>query len=204
MLKTNNLNLYLICYGLLKKKSLNLNLLLKSFFYRDIKLIFLKYLNKIFIQEQLLIIRLFFINFYFFKANKHTQIKKNFNFMFLNFKKFFSFFKNFFNIYNNINNLYFFRLKLRGLGFALKRYSKYLFSFVMAVNHFFYFFVPYNILIKKKKKHIICLSLDLSKLNVLFWNLLFIKKHNVYVRTKKINGFVKTNFIRFVRKKYKL
>lgn len=184
-----------------RNKSLNLNFLLKNFLYRDIELVFIKTLNRLIIQENILIIRLFFINLYFFKL---TEKQNSLNFIFLNFKKFFSFFKNFFNIYNNINNLYFFRLKLKGLGFYLKRYSKYLFSFSMAVNHFFYFFIPTVFLVKKKKKHIICLSLNLVKLNILFWNLLFVKKHNVYVRTKKINGFVKTNFIRFVRKKYKL
>lgn len=202
MFKNIKLNKHIVSGAKLTKKSLNLNFLLKNFLYRDIELIFFKNANKIFMQEHILVIRLFFINFYFFKLIHEN--KKNLNFIFLNFNKFFSFFKNFFNLYNNINNLYFFRLKLKGLGFVLKRYSKYVFSFLMAVNHFFYFFVPNIILIKKKKKHIICLSLDLVKLNILFWNLLFIKKHNVYVRTKKINGFVKTNFIRFVRKKYKL
>lgn len=201
MLQYKNKKLLLLNILSLKKKSLNLNLLLKNFLYRNIELIFVKNTNKIFIQENGLFIKLYIVNLYFFKLLTSVN---NLNFVFLNFKKFFSFFKNFFNIYNMINNLYFFRLKLKGLGFVLKRYSKYLFSFLMAVNHFFYFFVPNIFLIKKKKKHIICLSLDLSKLNILFWNLLFIKKHNVYVRTKKVNGFVKTNFIRFVRKKYKL
>ena len=74
----------------------------------------------------------------------------------------------------------------------------------MAVNHFYYFFAPNFFLLKKKKRNIICLSIDLMRLNILFWHLLFIKKHNVYVRTKKVNGFIKINFIRFVRKKYKL
>lgn len=150
----------------LNKKSLNVNFLLKNFLYREIELIFFKNINKFFIQEKFLIIRLFFVNLFFFKIFNGNV--KNFNFLFLDFKKFFSFLKNFFNIYNNINNLYFFRLKLRGLGFVLKRYSKYLFSFLMAVNHFYYFFVPKIFLIKKKKKHIICLSLDLAKLNILF------------------------------------
>jgi len=166
MIKNNNINLYLMTCNKLKKKSLNLNFLLKNFLYRDIELIFFKNANKIFLQEQILVIRLFFINFYFFKSIENN--KKNLNFVFLNFKKFFSFFKNFFNIYNNINNLYFFRLKLKGLGFVLKRYSKYVFSILMAVNHFYYFFVSNIVLIKKKKKHIIFLSLDLVKLNILF------------------------------------
>jgi len=166
MIKNNNINLYLMTCNKLKKKSLNLNFLLKNFLYRDIELIFFKNANKIFLQEQILVIRLFFINFYFFKSIENN--KKNLNFVFLNFKKFFSFFKNFFNIYNNINNLYFFRLKLKGLGFVLKRYSKYVFSFLMAVNHFYYFFVLNIVLIKKKKKNIIFLYLNLFKLNNLY------------------------------------
>lgn len=200
MLKLNKKNLYLISDLKFKKKSLNINFLLNNFLYRDIQLIFYKDANKFFLQEKFLVIRLFFLNLYFFKNIQNNTL----NFVFLEFKKFFSIFINFFNIYNNINNLYFFRLKLKGLGFVLKRYSKFLFSFLMAVNHHYYFFVPDIFLVKKKKKHLICLSLDLVKLNTFFWNLLFIKKHNVYVRTKKLNGFVKTNFIRFVRKKYKL
>lgn len=149
MFKLNNKNFYLINNRKLKKKSLNLNFLLQNFLYRDIELIFFKNTNKLFIQEKFLVVRLFFIHLYFFKIMMDDF--KNFNFIFLQFKKFFSFFINFFNIYNNINNLYFFRLKLKGLGFVLKRYSKYLFSFLMAVNHFYYFFVPEIFLVKKKK-----------------------------------------------------
>lgn len=195
------MNNYLCTNIKFRKKCLNLNILMKNFLYRDIEIIFLKNYNKILIKENFLVLRLFLVNYYFVKLLNNVN---NLSFIFLNFKKFFSFFINFLNIYNNLNKLYFFRLKLKGLGFVLKRYSKFLFSFLMAVNHFYYCFIPDNFLIKKKKKHIICISLDLSKLNLFFWNLLFIKKHNVYVRTKKLNGFVKTNFIRFVRKKYKL
>ena len=119
---SNNLNL--------KKKSLNLNFLLKNYLYKNIALIFFKNKNKLYIQGNLFVIRLYFINFYFLKLlSEKLNKKKKINFIFLQFKKFFSFFMNFFNIYNNMNNLYFFRLKLRGLGFVLKRYSKFLFSF---------------------------------------------------------------------------
>jgi hypothetical protein len=184
------------------KKSLNFYFLFNFFFYRNIQIFFFKKTNKIFLQEKNLIIRIFFVNLFFFKNLSVNYL--NINFLFIELKKYFSFFKNIWNVYNTIKNLYFFRLKLRGLGFVLKRYSKFLFSFLMAVNHFYYFFVPDFVFLKKKKKHIICLSIDNIRLNILFWHLLFIKKHNVYVRTKKLNGFIKNNFIRFIRKKYKL
>lgn len=166
MVYTIFLKLNIVDNLILNNKSLNLNFLLKNFLYREIELIFFKKFNKFFIQEQFLVIRLFFVNFFFLKIL--ISKFKNINFLFLNFEKFFSFFKIFFNIYSNIYNLYFFRLKLRGLGFILKRYSKYLFSFLMAVNHFYYFFIPKIFLIKKKRKYLICLSLDLAKLNILF------------------------------------
>lgn len=203
MYTINIINKKMVQFSILKKKSLNLNFLFNIFLYRNIKIYFFKKFNKIFMQEKDLIIRIFFVNFFFFKLLLKNNYE-NLNFLFLNYKKFFSFFSNFLNSYNNINCLYFFRLKLKGLGFVLKRYSKYLFSFLMAVNHFYYFFAPNFFLLKKKKRNIICLSIDLMRLNILFWHLLFIKKHNVYVRTKKVNGFIKINFIRFVRKKYKL
>ena len=163
MLKLIYENMYILNKVKEKKKSLCLNFLIKSFLYREVELIFIKNYNKIFIQENFLIIRFFFINVYFFK-----KINNIFSFLFINFKKFFLVFNNFFNIYNNMRKLYFFRLKLKGLGFILKRYSKFLFSFLMAVNHFYYFFISNNFLIKKKKKQIICLALNLSKLNILF------------------------------------
>lgn len=195
-----NINIYKLSN--LQKKSLNFTYLFNFFFNRNIQIFFSKKTNKIFLQENNIIIRLFFVNLFFFKTILNES--KNINFLFIKLKKFYSFFINLINVYNTTKNLYFFRLKLRGLGFVLKRYSKFLFSFVMAVNHFYYFFVPDFFFIKKKKKHIICLSIDNIRLNILFWHLLFIKKHNVYVRTKKLNGFIKNNFIRFIRKKYKL
>jgi len=136
----------------LKKKSPNLQILFNMFLYRNIQISFLKGTNKLFLQENLLVIRLYLIKNFFLKNSID-----NFNFLFLNWKNFYSFFINFLNTYRNINSLFFFRLKLKGLGFVLKRYSKYLFSFLMAVNHFYYFFAPNFFLIKKKKKNFIFL-----------------------------------------------
>lgn len=186
-----------------KKKYINLFVLFNQYFLKNIKIFFYKNKNKIFFQDGFFYINLYLVNFFFFKLKKNELIN-SVKLIFIQSKKFFFFILNFLNLYNNFYNLYFFRLKLKGLGFNLQRFSKFLFRFLMVVNHFYYFFVPKFLLFKKRKKHLICISLDLIKLNTFFWNLLYLKKHNVYVRTRKINGFVKVNFVRFVRKKYKL
>lgn len=141
---------------------------LKIFLFKNIKIYFLKKNNILFLQQNNLIIQLNLLKFFFLKNISKNINYKNFNFLFINLNNFKNFFIRFINIYSTFNYLYFFRLKLKGLGFVLKRHSKSLCSFLMAVNHFFYFFIPNFVLLKKKKKSIICLSLDLSRLNLLF------------------------------------
>jgi hypothetical protein len=68
----------------------------------------------------------------------------------------------------SMKKIFFFRLKLRGLGYSVRRFSKYLFSFFMAVSNRFYFHIPLNIFVKKRKKLFIFLSYDKIKLNTLF------------------------------------
>lgn len=138
-------------------------------------------------------------SFYFFKEK--TNLLK---FLFLKKKFWVSFINNFFNNYLHTKNIYFFRLKLKGLGFYVKRLSKYFLCFFMAVNHFFYYHLCNFVYLKKKKKHFIFLSNNLDKLNIIFWNLIFLKKHNVYVRIKGLSGFIKPNYVRFIKKKNKL
>ncbi len=136
----------------------------------------------------------------FFKKNKQKEI----SFLFTQKRSFFIFLKNFFQYYLDLNKVFFFRLRLRGLGYKVRRFSKSLLRFFMGVSNYYYFFLPNVIYLRKKKRHLILLSFDKVKLNIVFWNLFFLKKLNVYVRLKGLNGFVKPNFIRFIKKKYKL
>jgi hypothetical protein len=90
------------------------------------------------------------------------------SFLFLKKNLFFSFLKNFFLNYNRCKKIYFFRIKLKGLGFFLRRISLNLLCIFMALNHFFFFHLPKNIYLKKKKKHLLFLSNNLVKLNNVF------------------------------------
>lgn len=141
---------------------------------------------------------------YYYKIN---LIKKEVNSILFYFKskeKYISLLKNFLNNYKNVNRIFFFRVKLKGLGFYVRRLSKDLFYFFMALNHFFFLHKPKNVYIKKKKKTLIFLCSEKDYLMNIFWNLYFLKRHNVYVKTKNISGFLTPNYVRFVKKKNKL
>jgi len=148
--------------------------------------------------------------FYIFNLTKFFFIlnfaieKDNLKFLYIETDKYLNFFRNFFKFYMSIKKIFFFRLKLKGLGYSVRRFSKYLFSFFMAVSNRFYFHIPLNIFVKKRKKLFIFLSYNEIKLNTLFWNLLFLKKHNVYVRARYLSGFIKPNYLRLIKKKNKL
>lgn len=142
----------------------------------------------------------FYLPSFFFLKKKKSLLK----FIFLKKKYYFSFLKNFFVNYLYCKNIYFFRLKLKGLGFFVKRLSKSFLCFFMALNHYFYLNIANFVYLKKKKKHFMFISNKRDKLNIIFWNLMFLKKHNVYVRVKGIGGFIKPNLVRFIKKKNKL
>jgi len=81
---------------------------------------------------------------------------------------YFSFLKNFFFNYLYSKSIYFFRLKLKGLGFFVKRLSKSFLCFFLALNHYFYFNVAQFVYLKKKKRHFMFISYNKDKLNLIF------------------------------------
>jgi|SRR5690606_5298591 len=93
----------------------------------------------IFIKGKNGIVKIFLPNYYFFKKDNNK-----FFFNFLN--------KNYYNLiikqlFLNLKLFYKFfyiRLKLKGLGYRIRRYMQYLFRFFIGYNHYFYFFVPLN------------------------------------------------------------
>lgn len=171
----------------------------KEYLRHNLKIYFIDFLNILILKEMGYYFFFYLNNSYFVKQKENEM-----NLLFINRKNFFTFLKNFFRLYWVLNRVFFFRIKLKGLGYVSKRYSKSLLSFFMAVSHYYYFHLPSNIYLKKKKRHFIFLSYNKVDLYDLFWNLIFLKKLNVYVRSKGLNGFIKPNFIRFIKKKYKL
>lgn len=128
--------------------------------------------------------------FYFITLNKM-------NFIFLN-KWFFStFLKQFFCFYKIFYKMFFFRIKLKGLGYRIKKITSKLYRFFIAYNHYIYFYVCSNIFIWTKKRNLLAVSFDKMKLNDLFSHLLLLKKMDF---REKTNAFIVPKKILYIKK----
>jgi len=77
-------------------------------------------------------------------------LNNNFHFLFFIKEYFVSFIKHFFYMYNRVVKLFFFKLRLRGMGYYIKRMSDCFYKIFVANNHFFYFYVPNNVYIRRR------------------------------------------------------
>jgi len=112
---------------------------------------------------------------YFYKVTSNEIV-----FHFIN--KFFlrSFFSHLLRSCLYLFHLYFVRLRIKGLGYKIKKIASSLYVFFFGSINFFYFHVPSSVLVKTKKRRIIMLSNDLVTLKTLLAHLLLLKKLNVY------------------------
>lgn len=113
-----------------------------------------------------------------------TQDKLSFIFL----KNFFysSFFSQFISSYKQLFLFNFIKLRIKGLGYRIKKIGSYLFRFFFGSTNFFYFHVPFNVLVKVKKRRLILLSNNLVILKTLLAHLLLLKKLSVY----RVRGLV--------------
>src|SRR6185295_2886285 len=91
-------------------------------------------LNILLIKGRFGIIFLYLPKYYFYKLNNNK-----FLFCFLNKYFFYSLLKQFFFIYKIFYKFYYFRLRLKGLGYRIKRMTKKIYRFFLAYNHYFIF-----------------------------------------------------------------
>jgi hypothetical protein len=129
----------------------------------------------------------------FFYIKNANEIK----FLFLNKWFYSSFFKQIYIFYKIFFKFYFFRIKLKGLGYRIKKITKKIYRFFLAYNHYFYLFVPKNIYFWTKKRNVLAISIDKIKLNNMFNQLVVLKKLDFYERTK---SFLIPNKIVFIKK----
>lgn len=104
---------------------------------------------------------------------------KNDNFyklLFLNRSSFYFFFNNFISNLNKLSTLFFFRLRIKGLGYRIRKISNNLFRFFFTSTNFFYFHIPANILIKYKLRRMLFISNNLVLLKTIIAHLLLLKK----------------------------
>jgi len=111
--------------------------------------------------------------------------ENSFSFLFLNYH----FFKNFVNSFMVLQRkmffYYFFRFKLKGLGYRIKRISKYLYRFFFISVNYFYLHLPKTVIFKYKKRRMFLLSSDWVDLRILVVNLLLLKCVTIY----RLRGF---------------
>jgi hypothetical protein len=105
-----------------------------------------------------------------------------YSFLFINYYHFRSFIQLFKTFSNRFYFFYFFRLKLRGLGFRMKKICKYLYRFYFVFVNYFYMHLPKGVIIKFKRRRILFLSNNFCVLQTLIAHLLLVKKITAYRR----------------------
>lgn len=86
----------------------------------------------------------------------------------------------FFYLYNRLFIFHFAKLKIKGLGYRVKKIAPSLFRFFFGTTNFLYFHLPKNFLMKFKKRKILLVSNSLFLLRTILAQLLLLKKLNVY------------------------
>lgn len=121
---------------------------------------------------------IFLPKFFFFK----NILKKKLKFYFMNNFNYLSFFSHLVVKLNSLKVIYFLKLRLRGLGYRFRRYTPYFFRFYFTRTNFIYFHVPFNLIVKKKKKRILLISMNYHLLRLVFVNLMYLYKIGPYIR----------------------
>ena len=113
--------------------------------------------------------------FYFFILNRDKLYLQ------FNNKYFFSsFLSHFSRVYNNLNFLFFAKIKLRGLGYRIRPMTKDLLRIFMGFTNYIFFHIPQDIFIKPRRRRMIIITNDYSKLRTLLANLFLLKNLSPY------------------------
>lgn len=143
--------------------------------------------NIYFFYKQFLIIKnnnnLWFVDYYDNMRNnseffiKKISSKKNLIKLFG-----YKYFKNFFIFLFSMNSLkfYYFRIRIRGLGFRLKRIYKNILKLVLNRRYFLYIYLPDFLICKKKFRHIIFIGLNKQQLNLFIKNISDVVGKDIY------------------------
>lgn len=117
---------------------------------------------------------------YFFINN--SKIK---SLVFLKKDLFKSFLTIFFLSYKKLFLLYFIRLKIKGLGYRIRKISNNLYYFFFNYTNMYYFNIPKNIIVKWYKKRLILVSFDFCLLKILMSTIIILKKYVYRIRGLK-------------------
>jgi len=123
--------------------------------------------------------RVFFLklpSFFFFKIVD----SKNIRFIFFKYFYYITFFKHILNLDIKLSSFYFFRIKLKGLGYRVTHLTKSVVRLFFNRSNFFYMHIPSSILLKYKNRRLFFISTRLEDLKLSMLYLLMLKKQIVY------------------------
>ena len=140
--------------------------LVKSFDYH-----FIKTNSLILLKNGIKIIPLYLPSYFFYKLEKYSE---SFLFCTYFFYKFFT--SHFFLSYSNLLNIYYLKIKIKGLGYRIKKITNQLYKFYFNMPNFFYFHVPKSIIFKIKGKKLFFLGMDFCQLRIILVNFFLLKK----------------------------
>jgi hypothetical protein len=166
---------------------------IKNFQIFDTNFRFLKKNNIVILRNLLGFLKIRMSSYFYFKSEANK-----FYFLFVNKKLYKKFLMNFLFFFNVYFRFFFFKLKLRGLGYRIKKFTKNLYRFFFAFNHYFYFHISKDLFVKHRKRNLIIFSNNLAKLNDVFSHLLILKKLDFYERN---NTFIISKKILFFKKR---
>jgi hypothetical protein len=102
------------------------------------------------------------------------------SFVFLSYFFFKSFISHFFYKYVSLNFLYVIRLKMKGLGYVIRKITGCMLSFCFFYINFFYLYVPLNVIPRSYRKRVIFISNNLAILNMILKSILLLKRVGPY------------------------
>jgi hypothetical protein len=100
---------------------------------------------------------------------------KKLSLIFLSYYHFQSVLKSIITLYDRLFLYYFSRLRMKGLGFRLRRISEHLYKFYFVFVNFYYMHIPSSILFKKKGRILLFFSSNFYVLQTLLSNLVLLK-----------------------------
>ena len=88
--------------------------------------------------------------------------------------------KHFINSVTRLVTFSFVKLRLKGLGFRIRKVGHNLYKFFFNFINFIYFHVPFGVFVKARRKRILLVSNDLVRLEQIFSQFLLLRKVNIY------------------------
>src|SRR3982751_987277 len=128
--------------------------------------------------------------FFFFFKNKNML-----KFLFINYMYYKNFYKYIFRFYSKFFPFYYFKLKLKGLGFRVRILSKFLIRIYYNRSNYYYMHISNSILLKYRTRQLFFLSTNNITLKLSIINLLLLKKFSVY----RFNGLIYPRIILLVK-----